>query len=114
MDNRPLLVACLCAQWCGSCRDYEALFARAATDFGADCHFVWVDIEDDAERAGGIDVDNFPTLLIAREGRPLFFGAITPHPQTLQRLVASALVGELNAVSASDPEIAALAERLSV
>ena len=111
MESTPLLVACLCAGWCGSCRDYRALFDRASASFGATCRFLWLDIEDDADNAGSIDVENFPTLLIARAGEPLFFGAITPHAQTLQRLVSSALAGELK-VAGVDAEVVALARRL--
>ena len=93
--SSPLLVACLCAQWCGSCRDYAAPFEQAAAAFGAACRFVWIDIEDEAALLDGVDVENFPTLLIARGNRPLFFGPITPQPQTLARLVHGALAGDL-------------------
>lgn len=113
MDNTPLLVACLCARWCGSCRDYEATFQRTSTDFGAACNFVWIDIEDDAEKIGGLDVDDFPTLLIAGAREPLFFGPVTPHPQTLQRLVASALAGDLKPMAGAAADIVALAGQLA-
>jgi hypothetical protein len=49
--------------------------------------FVWIDIEDEADLIDPIEVDNFPTLLIASEGEPLFFGTVTPHLDTLRRLV---------------------------
>ena len=113
MDNSPLLVACLCAEWCGSCRDYEATFQRLSTEFGAACNFIWIDIEDDADKIGAVDVDNFPTLLIARAGAPLFFGAVTPHAQTLQRLVTSALAGDLEPVTGAEADIVALARQLT-
>jgi thiol-disulfide isomerase/thioredoxin len=62
---RPL-VACLCAEWCGSCRDYRATFAALAAQFAADAEFAWIDVEDDADALGDPDIDDFPTLLIAR------------------------------------------------
>jgi len=111
VNTSPLLVACLCAQWCGSCRDYAALFEQASAAFGKRCRFVWIDIEDQADLLDGVEVDNFPTLLIARATQPLFFGAITPHPQTLNRLVTGALAGELK-VAVVDHRIAALVGRL--
>ena len=29
-DSNTLLVACLCAQWCGTCREYRSAFDRLA------------------------------------------------------------------------------------
>jgi thioredoxin 1 len=93
----PLLVACLCAAWCGTCRDYEPLFDSLRAEH-PDAQFAWVDIEDNDEVLGPIDVENFPTLLIARGDRPLFFGTVLPHVQTLSRLVQSATEGNLPGV----------------
>ena len=107
----PLLVACLCAQWCGTCRDYEAVFLEAQTQFQGQASFVRIDIEDDEALLDGLDIENFPTLLIASGDRVLFFGTITPHPQTLTRLVAGALAGDLGPLSANAP-IDTLARRL--
>ena len=108
-SSTPLLVACLCARWCGSCRDYTATFEQAGAGLGERCRFVWIDIEDDAALVDGVDVDDFPTLLIARADRLLFFGPITPHPQTVTRLVASALAGELKLSTTVDaPTVSAL------
>ena len=56
-------------------------------------------------------MENFPTLLITRGEQALFFGTITPHAQTLARLVQGALAGELNP-PADAPKINALAQRL--
>ena len=91
----PLLVAGLCAQWCGSCRDYRPLFEAQARSFAGRADFAWIDIEDHDEVMGPLDVDDFPTLLIARGDEVLFFGAVTPHAQTLARLVQSALQGDM-------------------
>ena len=99
---RPLLVACLCAQWCGVCRDYAPLMKAALAAFdGAGLVLKWVDIEDHDEVLGDLEVQTFPTLLIARGNEALFFGAITPHAQTLQRLVQGALAGEMAVLQAS-------------
>jgi len=53
----PLLVACLCAGWCRSCDDYRAAFDALAAEFGAATRFVWVDIEDDDEVVGDVEVE---------------------------------------------------------
>jgi thioredoxin 1 len=95
--SRPL-VACLCADWCGSCREYRATFDALAAEFEGAADFAWVDVEDDADALGDPDIENFPTLLIARGDRPLFFGTVLPHVQTLSRLVQSATEGNLPGV----------------
>lgn len=93
-----LLVACLCAAWCKLCDDYRAVFAGARTVTGGQAQFVWLDIEDDEAVLGPLDVDNFPTLLIARGDAPVFFGTLTPQPGTLARLLQKALVDDLGRV----------------
>ena len=86
--QQPLLVACLCAQWCGTCKDYTALFNGLQADFpGASLR--WIDIEDESELGDPIEVENFPTLLIATGGQARFFGTLTPHIETLKRLIRS-------------------------
>lgn len=88
-------VACLCAQWCGSCRDYRPAFEALALQFPA-VRFAWVDVEDEPEVAGDIDIDNFPTLVIQRAVGPdslvLFCGAMLPHIAQLERLLQTFLV----------------------
>jgi len=79
-------VACLCAQWCGTCRDYRAGFEALAAECPA-MGFKWVDVEDEADRIGDIDVENFPTLLIQRGEAVLFFGTLLPDHSMLRRLL---------------------------
>lgn len=106
----PLLVAGLCAQWCGTCREYQPLFDQQAKAFGDRARFAWVDVEDHDELLGAIDVENFPTLLIARGDEVLFYGVVTPHAQTLARLVQTAMDGDLKSVH--DPDLAGLPQRV--
>ena len=84
----PLLVACLCAQWCGTCKDYASLFQGLQADFPG-ATFRWIDIEDESDLVDPIEVENFPTLLIASGDQARFFGTITPHIETLKRLIQS-------------------------
>lgn len=107
-----LLVACLCAEWCGTCRDYRATLSQALSSFDpARLSVAWIDIEDHDEVLGAIDVQNFPTVLIARADQVLFFGTVTPHAQTLTRLVQGALDGGALA-HPQDGEVQALAARI--
>ena len=104
-----LWVACLCADWCGSCRDYQERFAQVGRSFpGAE--FVWVDIEDQADVVDPIEVDNFPTVLVVVDGAVHFFGSITPHLETLQRLVQAQL--DVRPATPADAAVLALACRL--
>jgi len=94
-SGSPLEVVCLCAQWCGSCRSYQPLFEALEASFQGAARFSWVDIEDQSDALGDIDVENFPTLLIFQGARVLFFGPVMPHTSTLSQLVQSALDGRL-------------------
>lgn len=80
------IVACLCAQWCGTCASYRAAFETLAARHPA-VHFVWIDIEDQADVVGDLDVDNFPTLLIQRGDVVAFFGTMLPDPALAERLL---------------------------
>lgn len=79
-------VVCLCADWCGLCRDYADLFAQMAARYPGS-RFAWLDIEDQAELVGDIEVETFPTLLVADAGGTRFLGPLTPQAQTLSRLL---------------------------
>jgi len=110
----PVLVVCLCAQWCQVCEDYRSRFAQVQQSVLADypqCRFLWLDIEDQADLLEPLDIENFPTLLITVAGAPCFFGTITPQPQTLERLVRATLQHSAPALMA-DLSVQALAGRI--
>ena len=107
----PLLVACLCAQWCGTCRDYLPLFTQLQAEF-PQVRFTWVDVEDESELVDPVEVENFPTLLMARGRSPLFFGPVMPHLETLKRLIQNHVQGEARLAPQSD-DVVQLAARLS-
>lgn len=104
------LVACLCAGWCRVCDGYHEVFAALRAQYGdrADHRFVWVDIEDDAELVGDLDIETFPTLLIGVGERLSFIGPIAPQLATAQRLIAAAP----QPVAAPSPAAQALLVRL--
>ncbi len=105
----PLRVYCLCAQWCGTCTEYRAVFEGMSAQWPG-VHWQWVDIEDEADCVDPVEVENFPTLLITQGDSVRFFGTVMPHAGTLQRLVQNQLEGGSTGVDA--PEIRALAQRL--
>ena len=65
------LVVCLCAEWCGTCREYRDPLKAVAADFPQHA-FAWIDIEDEAELAGDVDIETFPTLLVLEGPQVLF------------------------------------------
>lgn len=83
--NEALRIVCLCAAWCGVCRGYRDDFERAFQKNG-----LWLDVEDEAALIPeDLDVETFPTLLIARDEQVLFFGPIAPQIALAERLSAS-------------------------
>jgi len=108
--DEPLLVACLCAAWCGTCRDYRVVFDTLQAEFAGQTQFVWVDIEDDEAVLGNVDVDDFPTLLVAQGEQIRFFGPLLPHAQTARQLLQRALRAELAPLH--DTALAGLPARL--
>lgn len=52
------LVLALCAAWCDTCRGFRPVFERLAAE-RRDWLFLWLDVEDDEEIIGGIDIDRF-------------------------------------------------------
>ena len=79
---------CLCAAWCGTCGVYRPLFDELARAH-PDVRFEWVDIEDDSDIAGDLDVETFPTFLISDGERALFLGPLLPQAPVLARLLTS-------------------------
>jgi thiol-disulfide isomerase/thioredoxin len=86
-SSMPVLdIVCLCAAWCGTCREYDATFEQLKRTLPAH-RYRWIDIEDEAELVGDIDVETFPTVLVAWQGQVLFAGPVLPRLGDVQRLV---------------------------
>jgi len=84
----PWWVACLCADWCGVCREWrESFTAEAARHPGM--RFAWVDVEDEDDAMGEVDIETFPTVLVARGADVLFLGPLVPTGNQLARLLAT-------------------------
>jgi thiol-disulfide isomerase/thioredoxin len=104
------LVVCLCAQWCGACRDYRARFDAVALKF-PDTRFLWIDIEDEADLLHPLDIEDFPTLMLAAGGEPRFLGPLTPQAQTLERMIRSHVL-DASARPLAEPEATRLLQRI--
>ena len=87
-DKPPLWVICLCAEWCNVCRDWRATFDEAARAHPA-LRFAWIDVEDEDEAMGDVDIETFPTVMVARGDTPLFLGPVQPSLAQVNRLIDS-------------------------
>lgn len=81
-------VVCLCAAWCNTCTDYRAPFDAMAREW-PQMRFEWLDIEDESDIAGDLDVETFPTVLVADGQHVRFVGPLLPHAGILNRLIIS-------------------------
>jgi thioredoxin reductase (NADPH) len=85
-DDSSLVVVSLCAAWCDTCNEFRASFEQIA-EARPLIAFLWLDIEDDSDVCGDIDVENFPTLAIYRGDALLHFGVSLPQQGTVARLI---------------------------
>jgi len=86
MEENELVVAALCVSWCSTCTEFRAAFDALAAQRPA-VRFVWLDVEDDAELCGDVEVANFPTILAFRGERILHYGITVPLIGVVARLI---------------------------
>lgn len=102
-----MLVVCLCAQWCRTCDGFRAEYDRLAAA-APELALRWLDIEDESDLIGDLDIETFPTILVADGAKPLYFGPILP---TYEHLVQVAT--RPGGMRIADPDVHALATRLA-
>lgn len=100
--SSPLLVACICAEWCKTCNTYREIFFNAQSQFEGAVSFHWLDIEDDDELLQSVEVDNFPTILIANSTAVSFYGVLQPHEATLIRIIQNSVENPTLAIASSE------------
>ena len=69
--------------------------------------FGWLDIEEQADDLGDLDIENFPTILILRRGDVLFYGTLLPYVAHLRRLIetlATQTLEQSRAYACSTPD----------
>ncbi|MFI4929242.1 MAG: thioredoxin domain-containing protein [Burkholderiales bacterium] len=113
----PIHVACLCAAWCRLCDDYRAVLESLADELdrgGVSVHWHWVDIEDEADLIGDLDVETFPTVVVADQANVRFAGVVTPQREVLLRLLRATVMNASPDAGwpAVTPVVQALAEGL--
>ena len=83
-----MLVVCFCAAWCDTCDGVRAALERIAAHDEKGT-YIWLDIEDDAALVDEIEIENFPTLAVYRDGKPLFFGVSPPQEGVIARTLGA-------------------------
>lgn len=106
-----MVVTCLCADWCGTCRDYRGVLAAEAAH-QPDALLAWVDIENDTDLLEDLDVETFPTLLVSSGDQVLFYGPVLPGAEGLRRLLRALQEQGQQAVPV-DAGVMSLAARLN-
>jgi thiol-disulfide isomerase/thioredoxin len=84
---RAFTVACLCAEWCHVCTEYRPGFLALAERF-PQAEFRWIDIEEEEPEQ---EVENFPTIMVRRGDKTLFYGSQPPAHALLERLLEELL-----------------------
>jgi hypothetical protein len=81
---------------------------------GLQIHHHWVDIEDESDLMGDMDVETFPTLVVVDPVAVRFAGPLTPQPDTLTRVLRAALEAARDGGTgtAQAPEVESFARRL--
>jgi thiol-disulfide isomerase/thioredoxin len=109
-DDATRWVICLCAEWCHVCRSWRETFDAAAREH-PDLRFAWVDVEDEDEAMGDVDIQTFPTLLLAQGDHAVFMAPVVPMAAHLSRtlgLLTHAATDE----ASSGPSVSAQAQAL--
>ena len=109
-DQPTWWVACLCAAWCGVCREWLPLFTAQARTH-PHMRFAWVDVEDEDETMGEVDIETFPTLLVGRGDEVLYLAPIPPLASKFTQLLAR-LQAQPRPDPGLPPEANALLQRL--
>lgn len=78
----PVHIVVLCADWCHMCRGLEEAWPTLTATL-PQARWHWVDIEDETDWTDPLDIDTFPTVLLAVGDAVMHCG---PAPSTPERL----------------------------
>lgn len=84
------------AGWCGPCKRFAPVFEQAS-EVNGDITFAKVDTEDQAELSAMYGVSSIPTLVIYRDGIPVF-----GQPGAIPGQVLDDLIGQVRELDMAD------------
>jgi thioredoxin 1 len=91
------------AAWCGPCRQFAPVFEKSS-ETHPDITFAKVDTEDQQELAGEYGITSIPTLVIYRDGIPIFGQPGSLPPQALESLIEQVKALDMDEVRAKVAE----------
>ena len=87
------------APWCGPCRVFGPVFEAAAKKH-PDLRFGKVNTETEPELAGALQIHSIPTLMVLRDGIPVYRDAGALPPASLEKLIEAVRKLDMNEVRA--------------
>ena len=85
------------AEWCGPCRGFAPVYERVA-EANPDVAFAKIDTDQERELAAAFNISSIPTLMIFRDGIPLFAQAGALPQEALEELVQKARALDMDEV----------------
>jgi thioredoxin 1 len=111
-ELNSLTIIFLCAQWCDVCRAFSVLLQNHKNQH-TDFSYVWIDIEEQADRVDPIEINDFPTLLLLKNNAPIFFGSVRPELTSIIQLIETCRHDQFSALKKEDIQpLQELADRL--
>lgn len=97
LRDNEIVILDFWAQWCRPCQNFAPVFEQAS-QANEDIVFGKIDTEDQQELAGAAGITSIPTLMIFREGIPVFSQAGALPASALDSLVAQVRALDMNDV----------------
>jgi thioredoxin 1 len=87
-DSKPTLVDFF-AEWCGPCKTIKPILEEVKTEMGAKANIIKIDVDKNQSASQVYQIRSVPTLIIFKEGKPVWRQSGVVPKQELVRLLKS-------------------------
>ncbi len=87
-DSKPTLVDFF-AEWCGPCKMIKPILEEVKTEMGAQANVIKVDVDRNQSASAVYQIRSVPTLIIFKNGKPVWRQSGVVPKQELVRLLKS-------------------------